>query len=484
MGEEPNGAGGFSARELERRVAEYWQRTGVPARAIAGPAEGPVFRFCEGPPTANGPPHIGHLVSRILKDVQLRYRRQRGDRILTSKAGWDCHGLGVEIEIEKRFGLRSHRDIEEFGVEKFCDACRADTLRVAGAWEQMSDRLGYWLDYARPYRTMDAPYIESVWWSLRQLFDRGLLEKGHYVLPYCPRCETTLSSHEVAQGYRDASDPSVTVRFPLEGAGPAPRSLLVWTTTPWTLPANLLLAVRADLDYVVVRLDNGEEVVLAEAARARYVPDAAPVVERIAGRSLVGTGYAPPFATGPAGPGRWRVVADDFVQVKEGTGVVHIAPSFGPDDYRVGQREGVGVFDPLDSRGRFTDAVPLVRGKSFKGADPTLVEELRRTGRLFRSETLTHTYPFCWRCDSALLYRAIDSWFVRTSQVTAQLIENNRRVTWVPAHLRDGRFGNFLTEAKDWALSRSRVPGGPRCRSGSARTATRRASAASRSWGS
>ncbi len=461
MDGEPDGAGGFSARDAERRVAEYWQRTEVPARVVAGPADGPVFRFCEGPPTANGPPHIGHLVSRVLKDVQLRYRRQRGDRILTSKAGWDCHGLAVEIEIEKRHGLRSHRDIEAFGVEKFCNDCRADTLRVAAAWELMSGRLGYWLDYAQPYRTMDAPYIESVWWSLRQLFDRGLLEKGHYVLPYCPRCETTLSSHEVAQGYRDASDPSVTVRFPLADPGPARRSLLVWTTTPWTLPANLLLAVRADLEYAVVRLDDGEEVVLADAARNRYVPAGAAVVERFLGRELVGRRYEPPFPGGPTSANRWQVVADDFVQVEEGTGIVHIAPSFGPDDYRVGQREGVGVFDPLDSRGRFTDAVPLVRGKSFKGADPVLLEELRRTGRLFRSETITHTYPFCWRCDSALLYRAIDSWFVRTSKVTEQLVANNRKVTRVPAHLRDGRFGNFLTEAKDWALSRSRYWGTP-----------------------
>jgi isoleucyl-tRNA synthetase len=457
----PEAAESFAPAEVERKVLDFWRRTGVPGRAVVPRDAGPVFRFSEGPPTANGPPHLGHLISRTLKDLQLRYRRQRGYRILSSQAGWDCHGLGVEIEIEKRHGLRSRKDIEAYGVERFCEECRADTLRVASVWEGMSERLGYWLDYAHPYRTMDAAYIESVWWSLRQLFDRGLLEKGHYVLPYCPRCETTLSSHEVAQGYHETTDPSVTVRYPLVRPGPTPRALLVWTTTPWTLPANLLVAVRADLTYAVVRLDDGSEVVVADGVRQRFVPPDAPVVERIAGSTLVGATYEPPFDTPGPGAGRYRVVADDFVTVDEGTGIVHVAPSFGPDDYRVGAREGVGVFDPLDDRGRFTDRVAPVAGKHFKAADPLLVDDLARRGRLFRSETVRHTYPFCWRCDSALLYRAIDSWFVRTSRVTPRLVEANRTVTWVPAHLRDGRFGNFLTEAKDWALSRGRYWGTP-----------------------
>ncbi len=461
MPEETDGPETGSPHELERRVADYWRREGVPDLVVAGVADGPVFRFCEGPPTANGPPHLGHLISRILKDVQLRYRRQRGYRVVSPKAGWDCHGLPVEIEIEKRLGLRSHKDIEAFGVEKFCDACRADTLRVAAVWEQLSERLGYWLDYRHPYRTMDAPYIESVWWSLRQLFDRGLLEKGHYVLPYCPRCETTLSSHEVAQGYHETTDPSVTVRFPLDEPAGGRRSLLVWTTTPWTLPANLLVAVRGDLDYAVVRLEDGSEVVVAEGARTRFVPPEAPVVERMNGSALVGRTYRPPFDVLERTAGRFRIVADDFVTADEGTGVVHVAPSFGPDDYRVGAREGVGVFDPLDGRGRFTAKVPSVDGKAFKAADPILEAELAARGLLFRSESVRHTYPFCWRCDSPLLYRAMDSWFVRTSRVSRRLVELNGTVTWVPAYLRDGRFGNFLVEAKDWALSRSRYWGTP-----------------------
>ena len=451
--------GAPSTVEIQRRVLTYWEETGVPGRAWDGTPDGPVFRFTEGPPTANGAPHLGHVVPRTLKDLQLRYRRMRGYRIVSSMAGWDCHGLPVELEIEKRHGLKSKKEIEVYGVERFCDECREATLSVADLWREMSRRQGYWLDYEHAYRTMDPPYIESVWWALKTLFDRGLLEKGHYVLPYCPRCETTLSSHEVAQGYRDTTDPSVTVRLPLEGE--ERRALLVWTTTPWTLPANLLVAARADLEYSVVRTSDGEEVVLASAALPRYFPGDAEVIERRAGRELAGRTYRPPFDAAGPGPGRYRVVLDDFVTAEEGTGFVHIAPSFGPDDYRVGAREAAGVFDPLDDRGVFGDAVPLVRGKRFKAADPVLVSDLASRGLLFRSDTLRHTYPYCWRCDSALLYRAIDSWFVRTSRVTEALVRNNATVRWIPEYLRDGRFGNFLTEAKDWALSRSRYWGTP-----------------------
>ncbi len=461
MASEAEEVGAPSAVAVQERVLAYWQRTDVPGRTLAGPADGPVFRFTEGPPTANGPPHVGHLVARVLKDVQLRYRRMQGFRIVSSMAGWDCHGLAVELEIEKRHGLRSHHDIEAFGVERFCDACREDTLRVASVWRTMSRRLGYWLDYDRAYRTMDPPYIESVWWSLKTLFDCGLLEKDHYVLPYCPRCETSLSSHEVAQGYHETTDPSVTVRFPLDPASGTPRDLLVWTTTPWTLPANLLVAARAETEYAVVREADGREVVLASAAVPRYFPAGADVVARLAGRELAGRAYRPPFDTPGPAPGRYRVVLDDFVTVAEGTGFVHVAPSFGPDDLRIGARERVGVFDPLDSRGHFTDGVPLVAGKAFKAADAVLVRELESRGLLYRSESLRHVYPFCWRCDSALLYRAMDSWFVRTSRVTEGLVRHNRSVAWVPSSYRDGRFGNFLTEAKDWALSRNRYWGTP-----------------------
>ncbi len=451
----PSGAG------VQRRVLDYWESHGVPTRGLDGPPDGPVFRFSEGPPGANGVPHMGHLVSRVIKDVQLRYRRMRGHRIVSSKGGWDCHGLPVEIAIERRHGFQSRKEIEAYGVERFCEECRAATLEYAAVWQEMSRRVGYWLDYDHPYRTMDPTYIESVWWSLKALYDRGLLEKGHYVLPYCPRCETSLSSHEVAQGYREATDPSVTIRFPITGPGIGRRSLLVWTTTPWTLPANLLVAARADLEYSVVRTAEGEELVLASDAVPRYFPDGVAEVERMRGTAFEGLSYEPPFATPGPGSGRYRVVLDGFVTSTEGTGFVHIAPSFGPDDDRIGTREKVGVFDPLDDRGVFGDHLTLVRGKSFKGADPILIRDLEDRGRLFRSETIRHTYPFCWRCDHALLYRAIDSWFVRTSRFTDGLVRNNAEVAWIPEYLRDGRFGNFLTEAKDWALSRSRYWGTP-----------------------
>ncbi len=453
--------GAPSSRSVQDRVLAYWERTGVPAEALTRARGERLFRFTEGPPTANGAPHLGHLVGRTLKDVELRYHRMRGERLVSPMAGWDCHGLPVELEIEKRLGVKSKKEIEAYGVERFCDLCRASTLEVASVWREMSRRLGYWLDYDRAYRTMDAPYMESVWWSLKTLFDRGLLEKGHYVLPYCPRCETPLSSHEVAQGYRETTDPSVTVRFPLVGSEGPPRDLLVWTTTPWTLPANLLVAARADVEYSVVRAEHGREAVLASAAVPRYFPAGTEVVERRLGRTLEGLTYGPPFETPGPGPGRFRVVLDDFVTTADGTGFVHVAPSFGPDDQRIGAREQVGVFDPLDSRGVFTDVVPLVRGKSFKVADAILLQDLAARDLVVRSDTVRHTYPHCWRCGTPLLYRAIDSWFVRTSRATERLVRHNATVHWVPAHLREGRFGNFLTEAKDWALSRNRYWGTP-----------------------
>ncbi|HZY69857.1 MAG TPA: isoleucine--tRNA ligase [Thermoplasmata archaeon] len=451
-------------------VAAFWERERVAVSLAAGRPTGPVFRFTEGPPTANGPPHLGHVVARAVKDAVLRYRRMRGFHLVSPSAGWDCHGLPVEVEMEKRLGLHSKKEIEAYGVDRFSAACRASVLESVAEWRAMSARLGYWLDYDHPYATMDAPYIESVWWSLKQLFERGLLERGHYVLPYCPRCETPLSSHEVAQGYREMTDPAITVRFRLKGGDATPPLyLLLWTTTPWTLPANLLVAAREEFTYVEIGAPDGSRSILEESAAHRYAPDA-PILRRFPGRELAGREYEPPFPFAGEGPGRFRVVLDPFVEATEGTGLVHIAPSFGSDDERIGRRESVGVFDPLDSRGHFTAAVPPVEGKRFKEADPILIADLEARGLLVHRSHLRHTYPFCWRCDNPLIYRALDSWFVRTSRRTTDLVENNATVRWVPEHLRTGRFGNFLTEAKDWALSRNRYWGTPlpiwRCPSG------------------
>jgi isoleucyl-tRNA synthetase len=462
MAEEEAASPRTSLPRVEAEVHAFWERNGIPQRLAAGTPSGPAFRFTEGPPTANGAPHLGHLVARTLKDVELRYRRMRGFHLLSPMAGWDCHGLPVELEVEKRLGLKAKGEIETYGVAKFCEACRTGALEVAGVWREMSRELGYWLDYDHPYYTMSAPFIESVWWSLKTLYDRGLLSAGFYCLPYCPRCETPLSSHEVAQGYRETTDPSVTVRFPLPpGPGGAKRALLVWTTTPWTLPANLLVAAHPSLRYVGILEQDGTELLLAEPAAQRYFPSGPAPAHVYPAEELAGLSYEPPFDFAGPGKGRYRVVLDASVVASEGTGFVHIAPSFGPEDQRIGEREGVGFFDPLDGRGRFTEKVPPVQGRPFKAADALLLKLLEESKRLFRSETLRHTYPFCWRCDTALLYRALDAWFVRTSRATRELVANNQRVSWHPAHLRDGRFGNFLTEAKDWALSRNRYWGTP-----------------------
>ena len=457
--------------ELQRRVEKFWRDNDLIARALTLHPDGPPFRFAEGPPTANGRPHIGHALTRALKDVPLRFRRMQGYRIVSPMAGWDCHGLPVELEIEKRHGFRLKRDIEAYGVEKFCDECRTSVYEYVQIWRDMSRQIGFWLDYDHPYETMDPKYMESVWWSLKTLFDQGMLSKGFYSLPYCPRCETPLSSHEVAQGYQELTDPSVVVRFDVpSGDGATPRHLLIWTTTPWTLPANLLVAARSDLTYLGIRGSDGHEYLLAEGAAARYFSRTPEVLHRYTGTDLANLPYTPPFAFAGPGEGRYRIVLDDFVGESEGTGLVHVAPSYGPDDLRIGEREHVGLFDPLDSHGVFTDAVPPVQGKGFKAADPVLLELLRTAGALFSEEKLRHTYPTCWRCSTPLLYRALDSWFVRSSKIRDALVRNNNTINWIPAHMQQGRFGNFLDEAKDWALSRNRYWGTPlpvwRCTAG------------------
>ena len=443
-------------------MEKFWHDTDLVSRALAMHPDGPPFRFTEGPPTANGRPHLGHALTRALKDVPLRYRRMRGYRIVTPMAGWDCHGLPVELEIEKRHKFRLKREIEAYGVDRFCEECRASVFEYIQVWRDMSRQIGFWLDYDHAYATMNPSYIESVWWSLKTLFDRGLLSKGFYTLPYCPRCETPLSSHEVAQGYKELTDPSVVVRFDVSPSEDGtPRHLLVWTTTPWTLPANLLIAVRGDLTYVGLRGPDGHEYLLAQGTAARYFPGAPEVLHRYPGSDLVNLAYAPLFPFAGPGDGRYRIVLDDFVGEAEGTGLVHIAPSYGVDDQRIGERERVGFFDPLDSHGVFMEAVPPVAGKGFKAADPVLLELLRAAGSLFHEEKLRHTYPTCWRCATPLLYRALDSWFVRSSQLRDALVQNNDAVRWIPAHMQHGRFGNFLDEAKDWALSRNRYWGTP-----------------------
>ena len=441
-------------RLREEKVLEFWQRERIFERSVREREGRPRFVFYEGPPTANGRPHFAHLLARVYKDLFPRYKTMRGFYV-PRKAGWDCHGLPVELEVEKELGLSTKAEIENLGVEKFVRACRASVDRYIREWEKMMVRLGFWIDLAHPYITYTDDYIESLWWMLKEIHRKGLLYKGHKILPYCPRCGTPLSSHEVAQGYRRVSDPSVFVRMPL--ADEPGVSLLVWTTTPWTLPANVALAVAEDAPYAEV-LFRGERLILAK-PRLPAVLGEAQVLREFSGRELVGRNYLPLYPL--AGEGAYRVVGAEFVSMEEGTGIVHIAPAFGEEDYELGKREGLPFLQPVDRAGRFTQDFSLCAGLFVKEADPKIVEDLRAKGRLFRAETYEHEYPFCWRCDTPLLYYAMDSWFIATTKEKERIIEENERIVWHPGHVGSGRFADFLASMRDWALSRERYWGTP-----------------------
>jgi isoleucyl-tRNA synthetase len=450
---------------LERRVLAFWREARVFERSMAAREGAPEWVFYEGPPTANGKPGIHHVESRTFKDVFPRYRTMAG-YLVPRRAGWDCHGLPVELEVEKEIGTKNKRDIEAFGIAEFNRLCRESVTRYVDDWERLTERIGFWIDLAGAYWTMMPEYIESVWWSLKRLYQEGLLFEADKSVAYCPRCGTALSDHEVALGYTTVEDPSVFVKFRISEA-PDPRLvgafILAWTTTPWTLPANLGLAVDPGETYVRVTVD-GEDVILAEKLLADVLGDRAPVEEFPGSRLLEGAGtrYQPLYPTVEA-PGAHRLVGGDFVLMDEGTGVVHIAPGFGPDDLAVGLREGWPIYRPIDDAGRFTDQtpVPFVRGLFVKNADPLIVEDLRERGFLLRDERYRHTYPLCWRCDTPLLYMARTSWYVRTTARKERLLEVNESVDWFPEHIKHGRYGDWLENNVDWALSRERYWGTP-----------------------
>jgi isoleucyl-tRNA synthetase len=462
--------------ELEAQVGRHWEEHDVFRRSLEQRADAPLFRFYEGPPTANGKPHVGHMLARALKDLIPRYQTMRGKRV-PRKAGWDTHGLPVELEVEKELGISGKPEIEAYGIERFNQKCRESVWRYQSDWEGSTRRLGYWLDLDNPYITYTNDYIESVWWALRQLWDKGLLYKGRKIVPYCPRCGTSLSSHEVAQGYASAEDPSVYVRFELtELLGETvtvPTALLVWTTTPWTLPSNVAVAVNPAEPYVLVELtvgDNVERLVLARGCLQSVLGDVGGnlyrVVAEFPGERLVGLKYKPPldFVPEPApgsGEQAFVVLPAEFVSLDEGTGMVHIAPAFGEDDFMMGRLHKLPLFQPIDTAGKFTSEVPDWQGVFVKDADPAITEELKSRGVLFRAGTYEHTYPFCWRCDAPLIYYARESWFIRTTAHQDRLIEINRGINWLPGHLREGRFGNFLDSLVDWNLSRERYWGSP-----------------------
>jgi isoleucyl-tRNA synthetase len=461
--------------ELERRILRFWSEADIFAKSLKAREGAPEWVFYEGPPTANGQPGIHHTEARAFKDLYPRFKTMTGHSV-GRKAGWDCHGLPVELEVEKEIGTRTKRDIEAFGIAEFNRLCRESVTRYVDDWERFTERLGFWIDTSDAYWTMNTEYIESVWWSLKQLHGRGLLFQADRVTTYCPRCGTSLSDHETALGYTQVTDPSVYVKFTIvEASDPAlvGASLLGWTTTPWTLISNTGVAVRRDAPYV--ELDaGGERVIVAEAAFEMLQTDpgwAAEVARWRAGRTLsgddlVGVRYAPLY---PNVQGAHRVVAADFVSLDEGTGVVHMAPAFGPEDLEIGRREGWPTFKPLDGEGRFTDEAPaFVRAKFFKDADPLILEDLRARGLLVRAETIEHTYPLCWRCGTPLIYMARSSWYIRTTAVKDRLLEVNESVNWYPEHIKHGRYGDWLENNVDWALSRERYWGTPlpiwRCR--------------------
>ena len=439
---------------MEEGVLARWREDQVFARSMELRAGGEPYVFYEGPPTANGRPGSHHVLSRVFKDIFPRFHTMRG-RFVERKGGWDCHGLPVELEVEKQLGISGKPEIEAFGVAEFNQRCRESVLGYLDEWERLTERIGFWVDTAAAYRTMDTSYIESVWWSIATLWDKGLIYEADKVVPYCPRCGTALSSHEVALGYKDVDDPSVYVRFPLVDT--PGLSLLVWTTTPWTLPANQAAAINPDVTYaeVVVGL---EHVIMAEALVERVLKGAGRVVERFPGSELVGRRYTPPF---PYLQGAHRVVAAPFVTVHDGTGIVHIAPAFGEDDMQVARDNDLEVTNPVDRQGRFTNEVGVFAGRSVKEADKDLITDLDARNVLFREETYHHSYPHCWRCGTPLLYYAKPSWYIRTTAVRDRMLAINAQINWYPEHVRDGRFGKWLEGNVDWAISRERYWGTP-----------------------
>jgi isoleucyl-tRNA synthetase len=462
--------GEFSLPELEERVLRRWRETGLSARVQKAREGASSWVFYEGPPTANGKPGVHHVWARVFKDLYPRFQTMRGHWV-SRKGGWDCHGLPVELEVEKELDLNSKQEIESYGIAEFNARCRESVRRYIGDFAALTERSGIWIDTDNAYWTLTNEYIESCWWLLKEMWDAGQLYEGHRISPYCGRCGTALSSHEVAQGYKDIVDESVYVRFPVLTGPPTVEGadLLVWTTTPWTLVSNVAVAVGEDIDYVRVRVPEGRDVIVAAEARERLLPDAA-VVTHLSGGDLVGTTYGRPFDLVEVPDGAQRVVADTYVSTGDGSGMVHLAPAFGEDDYRIGRREDLPVLNPITAAGTFEDGVALVGGRFARDANRDLVDDLAARGVLFREEPYEHSYPHCWRCGTPLIYWAKTTWFIRTSENRRQLIEQNQRIEWHPSYLKEGRFGKWLEGNVDWALSRDRYWGTPlpvwRCEAG------------------
>ncbi|MCL5256234.1 MAG: isoleucine--tRNA ligase, partial [Chloroflexi bacterium] len=443
--------------ELEERTLAFWDKNHIFERSLKEREGGPYFVFYEGPPTANGLPGVHHVLARVFKDIFPRYKTMQGYYV-PRKSGWDCHGLPVELEIEKQLGFHDKQAIEDYGIAKFNEKCRQSVKAYVEQWQRMTDRIGFWVDMDNAYWTMSNDYIESVWWIMRRIWESGMLYRGHKVVPYCPRCGTPLSSHEVAQGYAEVEDPSIYVRFPLEEDPSV--AFLAWTTTPWTLPGNVALAIHPDLEYVLVQHGN-EKLILAKALLDKALVGQYEILRSIPAKELIGKKYQPPYDfVKPDRPAHY-VVAADYVTAEDGTGIVHTAPAFGEDDMITAGKYDLPVLQPVDLTGRFTPAVGPWAGMFVKDADPRIIKDLEDRGMLYRVAKIVHTYPFCWRCDTPLLYYARASWFISMSRIRDKLIKNNEKINWYPSHIKEGRFGNWLEGIQDWAVSRERFWGTP-----------------------
>ena len=448
--------------EREKEVLDFWKREGIMEKSFHHRDGAERFTFFDGPPTANGRPHIGHIETRAIKDLIPRFQSMKGKDVLR-KAGWDTHGLPVELEVEKLLGLDGKPQIEAYGIEPFIAECKKSVWKYQHEWEEMSDRVAFWADMKDPYITYKDDYIESEWWSLKEIWKKGLLYKGFKVVPYCPRCGTALSSHEVAQGYKEVSDVSATVRF--KAVGRENTYILAWTTTPWTLPSNVALCVNAHEDYCEFLLD-GQTYILAQALLHAVFGEKAhegQVLKTMKGAELCGTAYEPLYrfegVSYPREKG-WYVVSDDYVTLTDGTGIVHIAPAFGEDDARVGRDNQLPFVQLVDTQGKFVEGTPWA-GEGTKQVNEKVIEDLKARGLLLAALPFTHNYPFCWRCDTPLLYYARATWFIRMTAVRDELVKNNRTVNWMPDNIKEGRMGNFLENVVDWGLSRERYWGTP-----------------------
>ncbi len=443
----------FAAREKE--MLQFWKDHSIFEKSVSLREGSPSFTFYDGPPTSNGRPHIGHVLTRSIKDLIPRYRTMKGYQVLR-KAGWDTHGLPVELEVEKKLGFNGKEQIEAFGIANFNEECRTSVWTYLDEWQKMSDRVGFWADMDNPYVTYHNDYIESEWWAFKKIHEKGLLYKGYKVVPYCPRCGTALASHEVAQGYKDVKETSAIARFRVKGSD---ASILAWTTTPWTLPSNVALCVNAHEDYVKAE-SRGEIFILAAALVESILGEDAKVLETMKGADLEGMEYEQLMPFGSVKGKAFYVVCDDYVTLTDGTGVVHIAPAFGEDDARIGRNYNLPLLQMVDEHGEFTGGTPW-DGMFCKDGDSKVLEYLKERGLLFAALPYEHSYPFCWRCNTPLLYYARSSWFVKTTAIKDELIANNRTVNWIPETIKEGRMGNWLENVIDWAVSRQRYWGTP-----------------------